>query len=213
MTTARTFADGRRWTAEGTELLLEGVAGLDEAGFAAPSLLPDWTRGQLIAHVAANADAVGNLVRWASTGVETPMYGSPQERAEGIAKGLTLSAAELDAWLRDSAAHLAEAMDALTEEQWRHEVVTVQGRTVPATEAPWMRSRELCVHAVDLGTGLTFADLPAGFNAALRAEILDKRGMSAVPEALAAAPEPEVTAWLAGRPHTLTDAPVLGPWL
>lgn len=213
MAHARTFADGRRWAAEGTKLALNAVAGLDTAGFGQRSLLPDWSRRQLIAHIAANADAVGNLITWAATGVETPMYPSPQDRAEGFAKGLTMSAEELGAWLRDSAARLAEAMDELTEDQWRHEVVTAQGRTVPATETPWMRAREVCVHAVDLGTGLSFADLPEGFNAALREDILAKRGLTALPSGLADAPAYEVTAWLAGRPNTLTDAPELGPWL
>ena len=31
-------------------------------------------------------------------------------------------------------------------------MVTAQGRTVPASETPWMRAREVMVHAVDLGT-------------------------------------------------------------
>ena len=31
------------------------------------------------------------------------------------------------------------------------EVVTAQGRTVPATEIPWLRAREVYVHVVDLG--------------------------------------------------------------
>lgn len=209
----RTFADGRRWAEEGTGLFLKAVAGLDEAGFAAPSLLPGWTRKHLAAHVAANADALGNLVRWAATGVKTPMYRTPQDRDEGIAKGPALSARELDSWLRGSAERLAEAMDGLTEEQWRREVVTAQGRTVPATETAWMRGREVCVHAVDLSAGLGFADLPRGFDEALCAEIMAVRGMTRLPTPLADAPTAEVAAWLAGRPHTLADAGHLDPWL
>ncbi len=210
---ARTFADGRRWTAEGTKLFLEAVSGLDEDGFNAPSLLPDWTRKHLVAHTAANADAISNLIHWAATGAETPMYGSPRDRAEGIAKGPRMPAGELTSWLRASAERLAEAMDRLTEEQWQHEVVTAQGRTVPAAETPWMRAREVCVHAVDLGAGFGFGDLPDGFNEALCADILAKRGLTAFPASLTGAPLPELTAWLAGRPHTLTNAPDLGPWL
>ena len=209
----RSYADARRWMAEGTDLLLAALAGLDEDGFAADSLLPGWTRKHLIAHVASNADALGNLVRWAATGVETPMYASPDERAAGIDRGPTMSAAALTTWLRTSAEQLATAMDGLTETQWRQEVVTAQGRTVPATETPWMRSREVCVHAVDLGLGVTFADLPAGFDEALCEDIRVKRGMPELPAEVAGAPLAEVTAWLADRPHHLADAPALGPWL
>ncbi|MFF6638558.1 maleylpyruvate isomerase N-terminal domain-containing protein [Streptomyces althioticus] len=207
---ARTPADARAWVRTGTELLLDAVAGLDEDAFAAPSVLPGWTRKHLVAHVAANADALGNLVHWASTGEETPMYASAEERAAGIAKGPALRADELRSWLTDSAQKLAAGLDGLTEEQWQRQVVTAQGRTVPATELPWMRAREVCVHAVDLGTGVvTFADLPKGFLTALVAEIRAKRGLDELPEG----PLPEVAAWLAGRPHTLADAPELGPWL
>ncbi|MER6404012.1 maleylpyruvate isomerase N-terminal domain-containing protein [Streptomyces viridosporus] len=210
MTGTRTFAEARAWARTGTELMLDAVAGLDEAAFSAPSVLPEWTRKHLVAHVAANADALGNLVHWAATGEQTPMYASAEERAAGIAKGPTLSADELRSWLTTSAHELAEGLDRLTDEQWHREVVTAQGRTVPATELPWMRAREVCVHAVDLGTGVvTFADLPKGFLTALVGEIRAKRGLTELPDG----PLPEVAAWLAGRPHTLADAPELGPWL
>ncbi|MBY8865826.1 MULTISPECIES: maleylpyruvate isomerase N-terminal domain-containing protein [Streptomyces] len=209
-TATRTFTDARAWARTGTELMLDAVAGLDEAAFTAPSALPDWTRKHLVAHVAANADALGNLVHWAATGEERPMYASAEERAAGIAKGPALSADELRSWLTDSAHRLAAGLDRLTDEQWQREVVTAQGRTVPATELPWMRAREVCVHAVDLGTGVVaFADLPKGFLAALVEEIRAKRALTELPDG----PLPEVAAWLAGRPHALAAAPELGPWL
>ncbi|MDT0403445.1 MULTISPECIES: maleylpyruvate isomerase N-terminal domain-containing protein [Streptomyces] len=206
----RTLSDARAWARTGTELMLDAVAGLDESGLSAPGALPDWTRKHLVAHVAANADALCNLVHWAATGEERPMYASAEERAAGIAKGPTLSAGELRSWLTGSAHRLAAGLDGLTDEQWHREVVTAQGRTVPATELPWMRAREVCVHAVDLGTGVvTFADLPMDFLTALVAEISAKRGLAELPDG----PLPEVAAWLAGRPHSLADAPELGPWL
>ncbi|MET8575258.1 maleylpyruvate isomerase family mycothiol-dependent enzyme [Streptomyces sp. NPDC005012] len=205
----RTLADAREWARVGTELVLGAVAEIGEAEFGADSLLPGWTRKHLAAHVAANADALGNLVHWAATGEETPMYASAEERAAGIARGPAMSAEELRAWLRASAVRLAQRLDGLTEEQWRSKVVTAQGRTVPATELPWMRAREVCVHAADFGTGVSFSDLPAGFLTALVDEIADRRGTAGLPDG----PLPEVAAWLAGRPHTLADAPELGPWL
>lgn len=80
--------------------------------------------------------------------------------------------------------------------QWERSVVTAQGRTVPASETPWMRSREVMVHAVDLRTGISFADLPDDFLAALRTDIETKRGE--VPEVVG--DQAEVVAYLAGRP-------------
>jgi hypothetical protein len=109
------------------------------------------------------------------------------------------------------------AMAGLPDEAWQAEVVTAQGRTVPATETPWMRSREVMVHATDLGTGLAFTGLPGDFLAALRADITSKRGAQNVPAVHGS--DADVTAYLAGRPYsgvTTPDgapAPELPPWL
>ncbi|WP_431038838.1 maleylpyruvate isomerase family mycothiol-dependent enzyme [Streptomyces sp. P6-2-1] len=235
---ARTPAQARDW-AEAGIALLRAAAGPGDARLAGPSLLPGWTRAHVVAHVAANADALGNLAHWAATGEPTPMYASPDERAEGIARGAELPPADLVAWLGSSAAALGRAMDALGPEQWSAPVVTAQGRTVPATELPWMRAREVCVHAVDLGTDIGFDALPAPFLAALCEDIAAKRSAAPGPAVRLYAddtahaftltgggeavevrgPLAALTAWLAGRPHPLTTTtagallPDLGPWL
>ncbi|WP_016910186.1 maleylpyruvate isomerase family mycothiol-dependent enzyme [Streptomyces xiaopingdaonensis] len=234
---ARTFDEAREWAALGSSLFLD-AADLDAAGLAAPSALPGWTRKHLVAHVAANADALGNLVHWAATGERTPMYSSPEERDAGIAEGAELPAPRLLAWLRRSADELATAAEALDDRRWQALVVTAQGRTVPATELPWMRAREVCVHAVDLGTGVTFADLPAGFLSALCDDAVAKRTRGGGPALTLHAGDTggrwalsgggaaaeltsslaELTAYLTGREHALTfpsgePAPALPPWL
>lgn len=212
-TPSRTLDDARAWVREGNELLKKGVAGLGEEGFAADSLLPGWTRKHVIAHLAANAEALGNLVSWAKTGVKTPMYASKDAREAGIQRGAALSAVALDSWLATSAEALDEAWSRLTEEQWQHEVETAQGRTVPATEIPWMRAREVCVHAVDLDRGIGFETLSEGFLRELGRDICAKRGLTEDDLRDVDGPLPEVVAWLAGRPHGLTGTPDLGPWL
>jgi len=236
---AADLTDARRWTRDGTTLFL-AEADLDEAALGAPSALPGWTRRHLLAHVAANAGALGNLVHWAATGEPTPMYSSPGARAAGIEGGAQLPDAELGAWLRRSARALDGAMAKLSDQQWQAPVQTAQGRTVPAAQVPWLRAREVYVHAVDLATGLSFTELPAGFCTALCADVIAKRasaqasGPALVLEAadtggrweLPGDSEPvvlpgllaEITAYLTGRAHKLTTAggepaPVLGPWL
>ena len=156
------------------------VSGLDEKSYSA-STLPGWTRRNLVAHLSANAVAVGNLVHWAATGEPTPMYTSMAQRDADIEAGGSRSGEELTASFRSTAAQLEEAMDALADEQWAAEVMTAQGRSVPAAEIPWLRSREVMVHAVDLGTGLGFAELPADFLAALCHDIVAKRSTGAGP--------------------------------
>ncbi|MGV9922446.1 maleylpyruvate isomerase N-terminal domain-containing protein [Nocardia rhamnosiphila] len=207
--TGRTHAASLKWAEHGTGLFLTQTALLDDESMSAPSGLPGWTRKHLVAHVAANADALGNLVHWARTGEHTPMYSSPDQRNADIESGAALAASELTNWLNEAVRKLSVAMEALHGDDWHNEVVTAQGRTVPATEIPWLRAREVCVHAVDLGTGTTFADLPDEFLSALVTDIRDKRGLDEIPDG----PLPEVAAYLAGRPHSLAGVPDLGPWL
>ncbi|MHA5049713.1 maleylpyruvate isomerase family mycothiol-dependent enzyme [Streptomyces sp. SD15] len=235
---SRTFDDARRWALLGTELMLKAAAGFDGAAFAAPSALPGWSRAHVAAHVAANAEALSNLVHWAATGEPTPMYASPEERTTGIERGRALPAADLTAWLRSSADALEKGMAALGEEQWRAQVVTAQGRTVSATEVPWLRSREVCVHAVDLANGVSFADLPPDFLTALCDDVVTKRAAAPGPAVTLRAPATaaawdlpgdgeaalvtgelhDIAAYLTGRdagPLTPdgTRAPTLGAWL
>jgi uncharacterized protein (TIGR03083 family) len=172
------LAQARQWMQQGTLLLTERPS-LDDRALAEASALPGWSRKHVLAHLAANADALGNLIRWAATGRPSPMYASPAERAAGIEQGSRLPADELAEWLRRSAAELERAMMRLTELQWQAPVVTAQGRTVPAAEVPWMRSREVWVHAVDLAAGTSFADLPASFVTALCDDVTGKRSAAA----------------------------------
>jgi maleylpyruvate isomerase len=212
-TPTRTFDDSRRWVTEGTALLTGAIDGLDPSAFDGDSQLPGWTRKHLVGHVAANADALGNLISWAETGVEKRMYASTEQRNADIEAAATRPAEELRSWYHRGAAELDEAMDRLTPEQWEHEVITAQLVTRKASDVPWMRAREVFVHAVDLGVGITFADLPDDFLLALADEIRTKRGLSDDDLLGVDGPLPEVAAWLSGRPHDLVDAPTLGPWL
>lgn len=180
---ARTRSDARRWMQHGATLVSDALGALDDADFAALSDLRGWTRAHVIAHLSANAEAVGRLVRWAATGEATPMYSSPEQRGADIEAGSRKTGTALTQWFVRSAAQLDAAMEDLTDRQWETEVITAQGRRVPASETPWMRAREVMVHSVDLGTGIGFSDLPEDFLTALCDDIVAKRSASAGTEA------------------------------
>ncbi|MFZ0530277.1 MAG: maleylpyruvate isomerase family mycothiol-dependent enzyme [Propionicimonas sp.] len=231
--------DALDWAMDGTERVRAALAGLgeDDGAWLADSGLPGWTRKHLVAHLAGNAGALGNLVSWALTGVETPMYASPDQRNADIAAGAQRPASELSAWFESSAAALAGGWRSLADEQWEAPVKTVQGRIVPVSQTPWLRAREVMVHAVDLGTGVTFAQLPEAFLVALVDDIVTRRNTIGGPAlviapdgleerwAVTGAGEPvtvagplaEVAAWLAGRPASGLRAegglPDLPAWL
>lgn len=147
---------------------------IDNADFDEPTDLAGWTRSHLIAHVAYNAIALCNLMHWANTGEKTPMYSSPEARNEEIAYGATLNPDALRNLHEHSVARLDVDWSGTSDEAWANEVLTAQGRTVPASESLWMRSREVWIHAVDLGAVATFGDLPEVILRTLAAEITAK---------------------------------------
>src|ERR1700689_4196662 len=121
------------WMQDGTERLLAEAAGLPNEALSAPTALPGWTRAYLLSHIAANADALRNLVHWARTGEERRMYASTQAREADIAAGALAPSGEVRARFDSAAANLAADFDAITDEAWDAKVITAQGLTRSAS--------------------------------------------------------------------------------
>jgi maleylpyruvate isomerase len=161
-----------RWWTDGEQTVADLVDRLSDDELAAPSPLPDWSRASVVAHLARNADALVNLLHWARTGVETPMYPSRALRDAAIAATATLPAADLRADYAAACARLAAAIESMPSEAWATDVRNGQGRPMPTGEVPWMRAKELWVHGTDLAAGLSFADLPTDFCEALVDDVI-----------------------------------------
>jgi maleylpyruvate isomerase len=148
------------WMGAGTELLIRAVDALPDDALRAPSALPGWSRAHVVAHVARNAEALTRLATWARTGIETPMYRSREQRAAEIESSAAAPAAVLRTELVTTAETLDAAVAALDETTWQAQVRSALGRALPAAEIPWMRVREVWLHAVDLDAGVTVDELP-----------------------------------------------------
>jgi maleylpyruvate isomerase len=146
----------------GTELLTRAVAALPDDALRAPSALSGWSRAHVVAHVARNAEALTRLATWARTGIETLMYPSREHRAAEIEASAQAPVEVLRAELSSTAAELDAALGALDATTWQSEVRSALGRPIPAAEIPWMRVREVWLHAVDLGAGVSVTDLDPG---------------------------------------------------
>lgn len=237
---SRDLEQSLAWAREGQALFDQQVAAFgSEQEWEAPTGLDGWTRKHLVAHVAANAMALVNLVKWARTGEETPMYASPEQRNADIEQGATQGGDDLSSASLHAADRLESDWAELDEQHWAHQVRTAQGRTVAASEVPWMRAREVMVHSVDLSGASDFAGLPVDFCTELADEIVAKRSAAGKDPSvqltatdadrtwqvtghgepvLLSGSAGQVAAYLAGRPTTLTTAdgdpaPHLSPWL
>jgi maleylpyruvate isomerase len=238
VTVVHDLATTRRWMDQGTRIFSGALARTGDDDLSGPTSLPGWTGRHLVAHVAANAEALLNLAHWAATGEETPMYSSPGQRDADIRAGARRPAAELRREAEQSAGRLATALDGLSGEQWSRPVRTAQGRQVPASEIPWLRAREVMVHAVDLDPALGLVNLPEDFLLALADDVVAKRSTGDQPALLLTTDdgrhtwkvpgrgEPtelhgslgDIAAYLTGRPGADLTAPsgavpLLPPWL
>lgn len=156
----------------GTAFWHRKVDELTDAELDEPSLLNGWSRRHLIAHVGYNARAVGRLVLWANTGVEHPMYSSPEARSTEIDLGASMPARALRHLNHHAAVSLNVEWRDSPDEAWSHQVRTAQGRTVPMSETVWMRTREVWLHAVDLDNGARVSDIPENVLERLLSDVL-----------------------------------------
>lgn len=165
----------REWVHHGTALCRQGIDALSDRDFAEPSMLPGWTRAHVIAHISLNARAHLNLVRWASTGIETPMYISMEQRAADIERDSQLSPAALRQEFHDSALAWEQGFNAVVDTAWDAQVKSAQGLPMKLSMVPWLRSREVMIHALDLGSTITWADIPDEYSALLIDNIVKDR--------------------------------------
>lgn len=226
-----------------TQRLVRTAERLDDDTIRRPSLCPGWTRAHVLAHVARNADALNNLLTWASTGVETPMYESAEARTAGIKAGASRPLDELVADVNESAARFGAAIAQVPEEGWEFQVRTgpgANGSAIPARRVVWLRLREVEIHHVDLAAGYSPADWPPQFVARALREVLRSIGrrddvspftiiVDGSPERVGAGGStvvrgvaPALLAWLVGRsagedldvePRDALPAIPAGSWL
>ena len=169
--------------AAATARLLDTAHTLSDADVRAPSGLPGWSRGHVLAHIAGNADSLVNLLTWAATGVEHPQYGSSHEREAGIEAGAGDPIADQIARLEASHQRFVDAVDRVPPENWHHLVRWMSGDPRPATKILDARLREVAIHHLDLHAGYSASAWPVDFALRILLSVLpafESRGMAAV---------------------------------
>jgi maleylpyruvate isomerase len=179
----------------------EHIRGLTDEDVRRPSLLPDWTVGHVLAHLARNADSVVRRLEGGARGEVLDQYeGVPEGRAAEIERDARRSARELVADVRATSAAVEAACAAMPAEAWGAMSRGVDGDLQPCSRVVFSRWREVEVHLVDLGLGYTVDRWPA--------DLVDVW----LPQALAGLPNrtdrTQLLAWTIGR----APAPSIGAW-
>ena len=178
---------------------------LDDEQVRQPSLLPGWTVGHVVAHIAGNADGHRRMIEAAIRGEVAEMYpGGRKQRTNDIEAGAQRTAVELVAEVIDSAARLETAWARMRSNAWNGRGVMLGGEGRIA-ELPFIRWREVSVHHADLGLGYSWSDWGEDY---VRLELVrltmlwssrKPMGMTDLPpQALSVSPHHRV-AWLLGR--------------
>ncbi|MBK8734058.1 MAG: maleylpyruvate isomerase family mycothiol-dependent enzyme [Actinomycetales bacterium] len=147
--------------AEATDALIATVESLPEGAQFEPSLCEGWTRGHVLTHIARNAEGLGNLVTWAVTKVETPMYASAQARNDAIEAGSGRSMSTLRDDIRNASTWLGLGARALSPADDATPLTVRGGVSDRASGLATRRLREVVYHHVDLLAGYSFHDVPA----------------------------------------------------
>ena len=133
------------------QLLLERLGGLTDEMIPQSSLLPDWTVGHVLAHIAQQGDSITRLFLAAEEGEITEQYeGGFAARVTAINEAASRTAAKHVADVRRSIYALEGAI-ASARQGWYGSARMVSGIEVRVTDLPLRRWREVEVHMGDLG--------------------------------------------------------------
>jgi maleylpyruvate isomerase len=181
------------------------AATLSDDQVAQRSLLPGWTVGHVLTHIARNADGHVHMLEAAMRGEIAPMYpGGRDQRTADIEAGAKRAADELAADVVGTCARLEATWEAMPADAWAGRGVTFAGE-VTMSELLFVRRREVTVHHADLGLGFSWSDwdeeyvrLDLGRSTMLWAS-RKPMGLTDLPAEAKAVPSRHRLAWLLGR--------------
>ena len=218
--------------------LLRHLPPLTDAQAAAPSRLPGWSRGHVLAHLAGVCAAMARQVEYAERGETIEFYdGGMDGRNQAIERGALRSAAEHREVLARGTGQVLDRFRALDQAGWAAPISYRGGTVRDGAEALW---RELVIHLSDLDIGVdpdtwtpAFAEHLFSFLSARVPDDLRLRlqPLGHLPRTIGGGARTvsvngmatDIAAWLAGRQPSLdslradADAdgvalPVLLPW-
>jgi maleylpyruvate isomerase len=168
-----------------------------------PSLLPDWTVGHVLTHIARNAESHIGMLEGALAGERRLQYpGGNEQRAADIEAGSDRQADDLVADVQSTCERLEAVWARMTKEAWDAGGLFTDGTPWPAPLIVFHRWREVEIHHADLGLGYRPEDWPEEYVAA---EL--PRQLAVLPDRLDGDRRRHLMAWLFGR----EPQPELGP--
>lgn len=200
--------------------LLASLETLTDEQCREPSLLPGWTRGHVLSHLARNAESHALMFTAATRGEESEQYpGGKPVRDAAIANGAHRTAAELVADVRVTIYALEAAWASATATTWAGHGIKSHsdGSRVSIPTLVLMRWCETEVHHADLNLGFTWREWnPLFVRYDLDRQVMAWRarkpmGMTVLPDVVQSRAPNERLAWLYNR-VTIDGVPAPDPY-
>ena len=179
--------------------LLAALASLTDGDFGSPSLLPRWSRGHVVTHLANKTKTLVWVYGGPAAGEVRRQFPAGHDHDLAADTGAARSAAELRSDLAQSFELVDAAWDALDDGLWDQPGIVTPGERSMA-EIVSRHLRDVEVHHVDLDIGYRVCDWPVRF---VEGELAKR--LRALPDR---ADDADLLAWLLGR----APAPDLEPW-
>lgn len=197
---AATAAHQRMW---------ESASRMTDDSYRAPSLLPGWSRGHVLAHWARNADGQTRMLQAAMRGEVAAQYpGGDAQRAADIATGAARPAPLILQDVRAAIDRVEDTWRRMPPEAWSRPTGARIGQR-PAWMSVWARWRETEFHHVDLDVGYAHDCWPSEFVSLMLPRVvptLDTR----LPGKTTVRVETDNKQWVqASTPAAATDDPVI----
>jgi maleylpyruvate isomerase len=148
--------------AAATASLLRTLGGLTDEQARQPSLLPGWSVGHVLTHLARNADSVVRMVEAAQRGEVVPQYAEGQRERE-IEEGAGRPALDLVDDVTRAGEAVARTWAATSDDVWATGMCKVRAGDCPINLVPLRRWREVELHHADLGLGFDYADMSPAY--------------------------------------------------
>lgn len=145
-----------------SDRLIGTVEALSAGDRHAPTLSAGWDTAHLLTHVARNADALINLVRWAVDGQEREAYASAESRDRDIRDGAARPWSVIVDDLCVTAARFRAEAEQLRGPAGQAQVRSRTGTPITGAQVISMRVLEVVFHHVDLDRGYTFEHCDQG---------------------------------------------------
>lgn len=162
--------------AEADQRLLRTVEKLSDDALRAPSVLPGWSRGHVVAHLILNAEGLAGVLEGLAQGRDQPMYTSDEARDAGVEELSGSPGGGLRERLASASGRFLEAAAHLPDGAGERRVQRIPGKhAFPAGTIVPRRLREVEVHHADLDAGYGPEDWSPDFLEHTFREIVEDR--------------------------------------